>query len=99
MSKTEDGFYFECEPVEERGNRTKIKEVIELRYPNLDLKISKETKKTYLLGLFVIGIFFCGYVFSISDDNIYIRLGMSLLFLILIILLICIMIDVDANDG
>ena len=69
MSKVEDGYYFECEPVEERGNKTKIKEVIELRYPNLNLKVSKDTKNAYLGAFFVTLFIFLIYAYYIAQQS------------------------------
>lgn len=57
MSSTTDGFYFECEPVEEKDGRTQIKEVIELRYPGLKMKIDDESKSNYLQLIFIIMLF------------------------------------------
>ena len=58
MSSTE-GFYFECEPVEAKDGTTQIKEVIELRYPNLSLEIDDDSKSNYLQLIFLIIFFSC----------------------------------------
>ena len=87
MTETEDGYYFECEPVEERGNKTKIKEVIELRYPNLNLKISDETKQISLFGLILSGMFLCCYILYISELLI-IKIPVGIILIVLFILLI-----------
>ena len=93
MTETEDGYYFECEPVEERGNKTKIKEVIEIRYPNLNLKISDETKQISLIGLIISGMFLCCYILYISYNSI-LKIGMALILIVLFILLILALIGI-----
>ena len=43
MTSTTRRFYFECEPVELKDNKSQIKEVIELRYPNLKMKVDDKS--------------------------------------------------------
>lgn len=51
---TTDGFYFECEPVDAQDGSTKVKEVIELRYPGLKMKIDEKYTNNYLTLIFFI---------------------------------------------
>lgn len=65
MSSTTEGFYFECEPVELRDGESQIKEVIELRYPNLKMKIDDKSKSNYLQLIFLV-IFFTSSMIAYS---------------------------------
>ena len=58
-------FYFDCQPVDDLSGNTKVKEVIELRYPNLNMKISEESLSTYL-GILFFGLSIIIFIIGIN---------------------------------